>query len=127
MFSRLVESDSKSLILRGDNDSEVQQVTSKMTTQVTRDMLNTRITCKVANQAMEQHVMIARVQLDINLSPTSTVITAEAGHTRGQLQAGDQIQLTCKSDGARPAATLRSISHQFDKCIQGIYDIQGLF
>ena len=92
------------------NNSEVQ-VVSSLTFVVTREMLNTRLTCKVANQAMEHHVMIARVQLDINLNPVSTMITADAGHMRGHLLAGDRIQLTCKADGARPAATLRCNSH----------------
>ena len=97
------------MIVNGNN-SEVQ-VVSRLTLVVTREMLNTRLTCKVANQAMEQHVMIARVQLDINLSPMSTVITADSDGHRGYLMAGDRIQLTCKADGARPAATLRCTSH----------------
>ena len=105
IVSRLVTSDSDSVISNDDDiDSDIR-VISSVRVPVTRDLLNTRIQCKVVNQAMEDHYMIAWVQVDINLSPMSTVITAEFDNV--DLVAGDSLQLVCKSDGARPAASIR--------------------
>ena len=72
---------------------------------MTRDLLNSKIMCKVANQAMSDHYMIASVQVDINLRPMSTVITSELDSS--EIKSGDNVHLLCKADGARPAATLR--------------------
>ena len=48
------------------------EVTASVTLPASRDLLQVSVTCKAANQAMEDTAMTASVTLDINLRPLST-------------------------------------------------------
>ena len=48
-----------------EEGEEELRVVSVVTISVTRDMLSKQVTCKVANQAMQEKVMTASVQVNM--------------------------------------------------------------
>ena len=91
--------------LLGGRESFVEEfnftvaVRSELVLKVSRDILGSKIVCKVTNEAMEDY-MTAEVQVDVNLRPISTVISVE----QEDIEEGSSVRLVCRSAGARPAA-----------------------
>ena len=79
-------------------------VSSTLHLNMTRSLLNKRVRCEVATLASEIRPMTASVEIDLNLEPTSTMITPELDRER--LISGDTIRLVCQTEGARPAANI---------------------
>ena len=71
-MQRLV-SDAALMVSRADNGTGGPQVTAaSVTLPASRDLLQTSLQCKVANQAMEDSAMVASVTLDNSLRPLAT-------------------------------------------------------
>ena len=82
------------------------QTSSELELNMTRNLLNQRVTCTATSRAASQTtVLTASVNLDLNLGPVSTVITPDLGGE--ELLSGDTLQLVCQTEGARPAATIK--------------------
>ena len=90
--------------ITGHTHHHPHSVSSSILLNITRSLLNKRVVCKVANLALDTRPMTASVEIDLNLEPVTTVITAELD--REDLVSGDRIILLCQAEGARPAATI---------------------
>ena len=91
---------------RGVRGRRVTDHVSLLHLNLTRHLLNQRVSCTATSPAARQtRTLTASLDLDLNLSPVSTLITPDLA--RAELRPGDSLQLVCQTEGARPAATIR--------------------
>ena len=84
--------------LTGHTRHHPHSVSSSILLNITRSLLSKRVVCKVANLALDTRPLTASVEIDLNLDPVTTVITAELD--RENLVSGDRIILLCQAEGA---------------------------